>query len=81
MGTRRDFLRGFAVTLAVLDVPWARGRATGLAALPVVSLYMDKPYVDLRGQCLSYEARGFIGGAGPFGTWSEQQWRMHHPYI
>lgn len=64
--------------------PFARCRRVTVQAAqpaPAVSLHMDEPYVDLRSRGLAYEARSFTDGAGPLRAWSEQQWRMHHPYI
>jgi hypothetical protein len=79
--SRRAFLQGIAVAAAVVGAPWARDRRAACQSLPVLSLYMDEPYIDLQGRELAYEARGFTDGVGPLQAWSEQQWRMHHPYI
>jgi hypothetical protein len=79
--SRRAFLVGLAVASAVGGTPWMRARRTGSEGSPILSLYIDEPYIDLRGGGLAYEARGFMHGVGPLRAWSEQQWRMHHPYI
>ena len=81
--SRRAFLLGVAIAATVGGTPWVRLRRVTVQALqasPVVSLHMDEPYIDLRGHGLAYEARGFTDGAGPLRSWSEEQWRMNHPY-
>jgi len=79
--SRRAFLVGLAVAPTLGATAWMRTRGTAFEGVAVLSLYVNEPYIDLRGRGLAYEARGFAPGVGPLRSWSEQQWRMHHPYI
>lgn len=47
----------------------------------VVSLHMDRPYVDLTGSAVPYQACGVMGAAQPLMALSETEWRMRYPYL
>lgn len=78
--SRRAFLRFVGIAAGALIVPWARVLPPR-ADNAVVSIHMDKPYVDSMGNGLDYLPRGFRDGARPLLSLSEYEWRMRYPYL
>jgi hypothetical protein len=78
--SRRAVLKCTGLVTGALLVPWVRALPARIPT-STVALHMDQPFIDVMEAGLDYRPRGFLGGASPLRSLSDEEWRRLHPYL